>query len=159
MQEGIDGKGGIPGGQCGGPPGKPGLIKTLKQAGPDNRGDVHAPLANEPDTSSGRIARRHGGSDTEGTSPTHAYSHDPFVYGELKEWLDGLAAGRKLNGLEWLDGPELPELASWVRRVGKGGKARFKEVTGALQKEGFGDLWLMLMTSDEASEACRQMDP
>ena len=73
-----DGKGGTPGGQSGGPPGKPGLIKILKQAGLDNRGEVHAPLANEPDTSSGRIAKRRGGSDAEGTSPTHAYSHDHF---------------------------------------------------------------------------------
>ena len=66
---------------------------------------------------------------------------------------------RDASCLEWLDGPELPELASWVRRVGKGGKARFKEVSGALRKEGYGDLWLMLMTSDGASEAWRQLDP
>ena len=28
---------------------EPGLIKTLKQAGLDDRGDVHAPLAHEPE--------------------------------------------------------------------------------------------------------------
>ena len=118
------GRGGGTSGGGAGPPGKPGLIKTLKQAGLDNRGEVHAPLANESDTSSGRIARRHGGSDTEGTSPTHAYSHDPFVSGELKEWLDGLVAGRRLNGLEWqVDGPEVHlgsvELAKAGKQVSK----------------------------------------
>ena len=65
-----------------------------------------------------------------------------------KKWLEGKRGG-----------PVLSELASWLRRVGKGGKARFTEVTAALQEDGYGDLWLMVLTSDEAKEACRQMVP
>ena len=40
------------------------MIKTLKQAGLDNRGEVHAPPASECDTRSGRVAKGDGGSDT-----------------------------------------------------------------------------------------------
>ena len=65
--------------------------------------------------------------------------------------------------IKWFEddefGPVLSELASWLRRVGKGGKARFGEVCEALWKEGYGSLWLKLLTSDEAKEACRQMAP
>ena len=56
-----EGRAEAPGGEGGGPPGRPGLIKILKQAGLDNRSEAYAPAANESDTSSGRIARWHGG--------------------------------------------------------------------------------------------------
>ena len=46
------GSGGEPGGQA---PSEPGLIKTLKQAGLDDRGKVHAPLANEPEKNTGGL--------------------------------------------------------------------------------------------------------
>ena len=92
------------------------------------------------------------------------------MYGDLKKWLDGLRAGVDWNVTFLALGSgnrrfgkggkaRLSEFASWVRRVGKGGRARFTEVTVALQKEGYGDLWFVLMTSDEAKEACRQMVP
>ena len=146
--------------------GKPGLINTLKQAGLDSRGELQAPLAHESGKDSGAIGSGHEGREVTGTSPTRVHGHDPFVYGDLKKWLDGLQADidrAEIDCAVWLegnkDGPVLSELASWLRRVGKGGKARFTEVTVALQKEGYGDLWLMLMTSDEAREACRQMVP
>ena len=67
------------------------------------------------------------------------------------------------NVIRWFEDDEfgavLSELASRLRRVGKGGKTRFGEVCGADSEEGYGNLWLMLLTSDEAKEACRQMAP
>ena len=121
----------------GGPPGKPGLIKTLKQAGLDNRGEVHAPLASECDTSSGRVAKGHGGSDTEATTPTQAYSHDPFIIGEVRDWLDGIIEKRRPPDSDQV----LSELTGWVRRLPKG---TFKEVFRALCEDGYADLWRML---------------
>ena len=61
------------------------MIKTLKQAGLDNRGEVHAALANECDTSSGTVAKGPGGTETEAITPTQAQSHDPHVSGEVEE--------------------------------------------------------------------------
>ncbi len=55
------------------------MIKTLEQAGLDNRGEVHAPGANESDTNSG--------SDL-AIASTQALSHDPYVVDDVKEWLD-----------------------------------------------------------------------
>ena len=104
-----------------------------------------------------------------GTSPTRVRDHDPFMYGDLKKWLDGLRVDIDrlweidfdVTFWKWLeankDGPVLSEHASWLGRVGSLELA--KEVCGALLKEGYGGLWLMLLTSDEAEEACRQMVP
>ena len=73
--------------------------------------------------------------------PTRAYSHDPSVYGELKEWLDGVRADIEQLGN---DG-ELVDVAFWIRRVCKGGKDGFNDVARALVKQGYGDLWAMLL--------------
>ena len=146
------------------------MIKTLKQAGLDSRGELQAPFAHESGKDSGAIGSGHEGREVTGTSPTRVRDHDPFVYGDLKKWLDGLRADEVwYNVSDALafgncrvgkgGKARLPELASWLRRVGKGGKASFTEVTAALQKDGYGDMWLVLMTSDEAKEACRQMVP
>ena len=97
---GTDGTGGATGRAIGGEPsprsgfekGKPGLIKTLKQAGLDSRGELQAPLAHESGKDSGAIGSGHEGREVTGTSPTRAHGHDPFVYGDLKKWLDGISA-------------------------------------------------------------------
>ena len=171
---GTDGSGGATGRAIGRKPsprsglekGKPGLIKTLKQAGLDSRGELQAPLAHESGKDSGAIGSGHEGREVAGTSPARARDHDPFVYGDLKKWLDGLRADidrAEIDRAVWLegnkDGPVLSELASWLRRVGKRGKTRFGEVCEALLKEGYGSLWLKLLISNEAEEACRQMAP
>ena len=72
------------------------MIKTLEQAGLDNRGEVHAPGANESDTSSG--------SDL-AIAPTQALSHDPYVVDDVKEWLDkSMKSGcMALDKKKWLD--------------------------------------------------------
>ena len=74
--------------------------------------------------------------EAEETSPTRAYSHDPFVYDELKEWLDGLCADIERLGDDGKFDPDLSVVTSWVRRVCRGGKAGFKDVAEALIKEG-----------------------
>ena len=124
------------------------MINTLKQVGLDSRGELQAPLAHESGKDSGAIGSGHEGREVTGTAPTRVHGHDPFVYGDLKKWLDGLRADidRLWEGdrKKWLegnkDGPVLSELASWLRRVGKGGKTRFGEVCEALLKEGYGSL-------------------
>ena len=72
--------------------GKPGLINTLKQAGLDSRGELQAPLAHESGKDSGASGSGHEGREVMATSPTRVRDHDPFVYGDLKKWLDGLRA-------------------------------------------------------------------
>ena len=171
---GTDGSGGATGRAIGGKPsprsglekGKPGLINTLKQAGLDSRGELQAPLAHESGKDSGAIGSGHEGREVTGTSPTRVHDHDPFVYGDLKKWLDGLHADIDRAEIDCAvclegnkDGPVLSELASWLHRVGKDRKTRFGEVCEALLKEGYGNLWLTLLTSEEAKEACRQMVP
>ena len=151
-----EGRGGAPGGLSGRPPGKPGLIKTLKPAGLDDRGEVHAPLADEPEKNAGRIARGHGGSGSEGTSPTHAYSHDPSVYGELKEWLDGLHGSGRAD--DEADAQVAIELACWICRLAKGGKAGFINVSKPLRKEGYGDLWRALVEAYRSGQDQAQLD-
>ena len=125
---GADGSGGAtePSPSSGFGKGKPGLIKTLKQAGLDSRGEFQAPLAHESGKDSGAIGSGHERREVIGTSPTRVRDHDPFVYGDLKKWLDGLRADidRLWEGdrKKWLegnkDGPVLSELAFWLRRVG-----------------------------------------
>ena len=68
------------------------MIKSLKQAGLDSRGEIHAPLAQESEKGPGTAASGHKGREDEETSPTKARGHDPFVHGKLKKWLDGLRA-------------------------------------------------------------------
>ena len=68
------------------------MINTLKQAGLDSRGELQAPLAHESGKDSGAIGSGHEGREVTGTSPTRVRDHDPFVYGDLKKWLDGLRA-------------------------------------------------------------------
>ena len=72
--------------------------------------------------------------DSQQTSPTHAYSHDPFVFGELKEWLEGVV--EEVERSDDGDFQVMNELASWLRRLAKGGKAGFNSVSRALVKEG-----------------------
>ena len=68
----------------------------MEQVGLDKRGEVHAPGANESDTSSG--------SDL-ALAPTQALSHDPYVGDDVKEWLDKLMKGvcTALDKKKWLD--------------------------------------------------------
>ena len=68
------------------------MIKTLEQAGLDNRGEVHAPLANEGGTNPGRIAEGLGGSVGQAQAPTQTHNHNPHSIGEGKEWLDRKSA-------------------------------------------------------------------
>ena len=97
---GTDGTGGATGRAIGGEPsprsrlekGKPGLIKTLKQAGLDDRGEVHAPLANEPDKSAGRITRGQDGCGAATQAPTQSQGHDPQGAGVVNRWLDRFGA-------------------------------------------------------------------
>jgi hypothetical protein len=157
--------------------GKPGLINTLKQVGLDSRGELQAPLAHESGKDSGAIGSGHEGREVTGTSPTRVRDHDPFVYGDLQKWLDGLRADIDrlweidfdVTFWKWLEGnkggPVLAELASWIRlhltrvRDGKDRKTRFGEVCTALMQEGYGNLWLTLLNSEEAKEAFRHKVP
>lgn len=90
----------------------------------DSRGEIHAPLAQESERDSGTAASGHKGREDEGTSPTKARDHDPFVHGELKKWLDGPRAdngGLDIDSEEgWHDFcPDLSEVSSWVRWVNR----------------------------------------
>ena len=88
------------------------------------------------------------------TSPTH--SHDAFVYGELKDWLDGVE--EEVERSDDDDVQVVTELACWLRRLAKGGKAGFKDVTRALCKEGYGHLWRMLIEVFRGGQDRAQLD-
>ena len=83
------------------------------------------------------------------TSPTWARDHDPFVYGDLKKWLDGLRAdierlgGQSEEAWDKID-HDLSVVTSWVRRVDPRSR-RGTDVAKALIKEGYIDLWVRLI--------------
>lgn len=85
------------------------MVKILRQAGPDNRGELHAPLAQESGANPGRDAKGHVDS---ATLPTLAQSNDPHISGEVKDWFDGIVN-------RWLDDKAhdaqlRSEIAEWV---------------------------------------------
>ena len=98
------------------------MLRTLKQAGLDSRGEIQAPLAHEFGENSGTSGHGCKGGEEVRTSPTRAQNHDPFANGKLKKWLDGLRAhngGQGATGAERWQGlaPDMKEVSYWVRWV------------------------------------------
>ena len=127
--------------------GKPGLLRTLKQAGLDSRGETQAPLAHEFEKNPGTSGHGCKGGEEVRTSPTRAQNHDPFAIGKLKKWLDGLRAhydGQGATRAERWKGlaPDLKEVSYWVRGVTARSDWESAIETQSLADQ---DLWLRLI--------------
>ena len=65
------------------------MMKTLRQAELDDRGDVDAPCAHGVEQKP-KIDGDEAKCADWGSTPTHSRGHDPQVAGEVKEWLDSI---------------------------------------------------------------------